>query len=136
MNIAIPFHPKLFETPKNYSSELFRRDFGAGLNVMVMEKAGFLDRIGRENVCPHIDAALDRARNILGLPPALETDPLHQERQKLEAVRRELTGALERANEVMQTPVSRSRALLPVKSTNTLVSGNGKPTNGNGKPKS
>ena len=35
----------------------------------VMEKAGFLDEIGRENVCPDVDAALARARKILGLPP-------------------------------------------------------------------
>src|SRR4029434_6052383 len=26
--------------------------------LLVMEKAGFVDRMGRENVCPHIDAAL------------------------------------------------------------------------------
>jgi hypothetical protein len=36
MNIAIPFRPKLFETLKNYSGALFRRDFAAGLNAMVM----------------------------------------------------------------------------------------------------
>jgi SulP family sulfate permease len=35
----------------------------------VMEKAGFLDQIGRENVCADVDAALARAREILGLPP-------------------------------------------------------------------
>jgi len=33
--------------------------------LLVMDKAGFLDRIGRENVCAHIDAALERAREIL-----------------------------------------------------------------------
>src|SRR5213075_35545 len=53
--------------------------------LFVMEKAGFLDRIGRQNACAHIDAALDRAREILGLPPAPPTDPHHQEKQKLEA---------------------------------------------------
>src|SRR5262245_41225819 len=37
--------------------------------LMVMENAGFLDRIGRENVCLHVEAALARAREILGLPP-------------------------------------------------------------------
>jgi SulP family sulfate permease len=37
--------------------------------LLVMENGGFLDRIGRENVCPHLDAALARAREILGLPP-------------------------------------------------------------------
>jgi sulfate permease, SulP family len=36
---------------------------------MMMETAGFLDRIGRENVCANIDAALERAREILNLPP-------------------------------------------------------------------
>lgn len=34
-----------------------------------MDKAGFLDRLGHENVCPDIAASLARAREILGLPP-------------------------------------------------------------------
>jgi len=33
--------------------------------LFVMDKAGFLERVGRENVCAHIDAALERAREIL-----------------------------------------------------------------------
>jgi SulP family sulfate permease len=37
---------------------------------LVMDQAGFLDRIGRENLQPDIDTALDRARVILGLSPA------------------------------------------------------------------
>ena len=49
--------------------------------TMVMEKAGFIDRLGRENVCPHIDAALARAREILHLPPAPSLDPNHEEKQ-------------------------------------------------------
>jgi SulP family sulfate permease len=36
---------------------------------MMMETAGFLDQIGRENVCANIDAALERANEILNLPP-------------------------------------------------------------------
>jgi SulP family sulfate permease len=43
--------------------------------LLVMEKAGFLDRIGRENVCVHIDAALERARKILGSPATMRSDP-------------------------------------------------------------
>ncbi len=35
---------------------------------MTMDKSGFLAQLGSENVCPHIDAALQRARVILGLP--------------------------------------------------------------------
>lgn len=35
-----------------------------------MVKAGFIDELGEENVCPHIEASLERARAILGLPPA------------------------------------------------------------------
>jgi SulP family sulfate permease len=42
--------------------------------LLVMENAGFLDRIGRENVCPHVEAALERARELLGLPPAQPLD--------------------------------------------------------------
>src|SRR5262245_746540 len=50
--------------------------------LLVMEKAGFIDRLGRENVCPHIDAALERARLILGLPPvAPPGDPHEEEKQ-------------------------------------------------------
>jgi SulP family sulfate permease len=72
--------------------------------TMVMEKAGFLERLGYENVCPHVDAALDRARVILGLPPAVSTDPLHEEKKKLETVRQELAGALERIDDVLKSP--------------------------------
>ncbi|HWX19289.1 MAG TPA: sulfate permease [Candidatus Binatia bacterium] len=72
--------------------------------LMVMEKAGFIDRLGRENVCPHIDAALDRARQILNLPPAPSRDPHFEEKQKLEAVRLELTQALDRMNDVLKAP--------------------------------
>jgi sulfate permease, SulP family len=36
---------------------------------MIMDRAGFLDQLGRENVCADIDAALERAREILDLPP-------------------------------------------------------------------
>lgn len=40
--------------------------------LLVMDNGGFLDRIGRENVCAHLDAALARAREILeGRRPAL-----------------------------------------------------------------
>ncbi len=39
--------------------------------LLVMDKAGFLDRIGRENVCADIDAGLARARELLGLPPVV-----------------------------------------------------------------
>ncbi len=49
--------------------------------LMVMEKAGFIDRIGHENVCPHIDAALARAREILGLAPVSpEGGPIDERR--------------------------------------------------------
>jgi len=72
--------------------------------LMVMENAGFLDRIGRENVCPHVDASLDRARVLLGLPPAPSTDPLHAEKESLEAARQELSDAMERANRMLNKP--------------------------------
>ena len=35
--------------------------------LLVMDKAGFLDRMGRENVCADLDASLARARELLGL---------------------------------------------------------------------
>jgi len=36
--------------------------------LFMMDKAGFLDRLGRENVCANIDLALARAREILAQP--------------------------------------------------------------------
>jgi SulP family sulfate permease len=71
---------------------------------VVMENAGFIERLGPENVCPHIDAALARARQILRLPPAPVTDPHHAEKQQLEAVRLELANALDRVNHVLKSP--------------------------------
>jgi sulfate permease, SulP family len=72
--------------------------------LFVMEKAGFLDRIGRENVCPHVVAALARSREVLGLPPEPSSDPLNEERQKLAAARQELASAIERADRVLNAP--------------------------------
>ena len=86
--------------------------------LMVMEKAGFLDRIGRENVCPHIDAALARAREILGFPPAPPTDPLHDEKQKLDAARQELRSALEGALKVLNSPSNTGSGDLPPQDRN------------------
>jgi SulP family sulfate permease len=74
--------------------------------LLVMDKSGFLDRIGRENVCAHIDAALDRAREILGLPPATPTDPNHEEKRRLEAVRQELADVLEKVQGSLKSPSS------------------------------
>ena len=71
--------------------------------MMVMERAGFIDRLGPENVCPHIDAALARAREILHLPPAPTTDPHYEEKQRLEAARLELSNALLRVNDVLKS---------------------------------
>src|SRR6185369_13558450 len=72
--------------------------------LFMMDKAGFLDRLGRENVCANIEHALERSREILGLPPEPPSDPLHAERQKIETVRQELAGALERAGKVLNAP--------------------------------
>ena len=33
--------------------------------LLTMQKDGFIDELGEENVCPHLDAALERAREIL-----------------------------------------------------------------------
>ena len=73
--------------------------------LAVMENAGFIDRLGRENVCPHITAALARAREILGLPPVDEPpephETLHSERQAVEAARKELAESLARAERIL-----------------------------------
>ena len=33
--------------------------------LLSMQKDGFIDDLGEDNVCPHLDAALDRAKEIL-----------------------------------------------------------------------
>jgi SulP family sulfate permease len=56
--------------------------------LFMMDKAGFLDRLGRENVCANIQLSLDRSRELLGLPPApVPDDPLGEEKSRLEAPR-------------------------------------------------
>ncbi len=79
MKLTVVFRPKFFETPNGYSAK----------------------DIGRENVCPHIDAALDRAREILDLPPAISKDPLEMEKKGLQEASDELALALERANQAL-----------------------------------
>jgi SulP family sulfate permease len=39
--------------------------------MVALERSGLLARIGEANVHLHIDDALDRAREILGLPPGV-----------------------------------------------------------------
>lgn len=80
--------------------------------LLTMQRAGFIDRIGQDNVCPHIDAALDRARQILGLPPAVSADPLHAQKQELELARQEITLALQRANQALNLPAANPAAEL------------------------
>lgn len=79
--------------------------------LAVMENAGFIDRLGRENVCPHITAALARAREILKLPPVDEPpepeEIVHNEKQQIEAARRELSEAIARAGKLLGDPKSK-----------------------------
>ena len=68
-----------------------------------------VDRLGKENVCANIELSLAGAREILGLPPASPSDPLHAEKQKLEAARQELASALERAHKMLNSPGGQSK---------------------------
>ena len=72
--------------------------------LFMMDKAGFLDRLGKVNVCANIELALERAREILGLPPAPARDLLAEERQKIETARQELASAVERAGKALNAP--------------------------------
>lgn len=72
--------------------------------LFMMDKAGFLDRLGRENVCANIHLSLERSREILGLPPVPLNDPLNVEKQKIEVARRELATAFERASNILNAP--------------------------------
>jgi SulP family sulfate permease len=81
--------------------------------LAVMENSGFIDHLGRENVCPHITAALARAREILGLPPVVEPPEPHEslraEKQELDAARRELSEALDRAQRILSKPANQTQ---------------------------
>jgi SulP family sulfate permease len=72
--------------------------------LFMMDKAGFLDRLGRENICADLEHALERSREILGLPPASATDPLRLEKERIETARRELAEAVKRAGEMLNAP--------------------------------
>ncbi len=74
--------------------------------LFMMDKAGFLDQLGRKNICADLEQALERAREILGLPPAPSHDPLQEEKEKFETARRELAVALERAGKVFNPPAN------------------------------
>ncbi|MBI5770240.1 MAG: STAS domain-containing protein [Verrucomicrobia bacterium] len=82
--------------------------------LAVMVNSGFIDRIGEENVCPHIAAALERARAILGLPPAPESHddnaPLQSQKLQLEAAHRELSEAVARAGKLLGETKSAPRS--------------------------
>jgi sulfate permease, SulP family len=54
--------------------------------LFMMDKAGFLDRLGRENVCADIDLSLARSRELLGLAPGPSEGAANQEEQALKAV--------------------------------------------------
>jgi SulP family sulfate permease len=96
--------------------------------LLVMDNAGFLDRIGPENVCAHVDAALARAREILGLPPAPPPDAHHEEKQRLEAARQELTSALEKVQDVLNSPSGKNRTLSRAGKPTNVGSDDGKKT--------
>ena len=38
--------------------------------LVTMQRDGFIDQLGEQNVCPHQDAALERAREILAAKTA------------------------------------------------------------------
>jgi len=81
--------------------------------LFMMDKAGFLDRLGRENVCANIELSLARAREILRLPPAPTPDPSHTHRLELEAARLEMAQAFRRAHEALERAAGRTTTLPP-----------------------
>lgn len=53
--------------------------------LFMMDKAGFLDQLGKENVCANIELALARSREILGLAPVSIAAPLQAENPSVKA---------------------------------------------------
>ena len=85
--------------------------------LLVMERAGFIDRLGRENVCPHVDAALERAREILGLPHSGPSDDWETRTRELSAARDEISQALDRANKLLNSSSNKNSTPPAAKST-------------------
>jgi len=94
--------------------------------LFMMDKAGFLDRLGRENTCANIELSLARAREILGLPPAPPSDPHHEEKQRLETARQELTSALEKVQVALKSPGAEKRGLPPPDKAHSIKTANEK----------
>jgi SulP family sulfate permease len=76
--------------------------------LFMMDKAGFLDRLGRENVCANIELSLARSREILGLPPAPPADLTQAHKLELEAARQNLAQAFKRADEALGRAAGRA----------------------------
>jgi SulP family sulfate permease len=72
--------------------------------LFMMDKAGFLDHLGRENVGANIHLSLERSREILGLPPVSLNDPLNVEKQKIEVARREPATAFGHSSNILNVP--------------------------------
>ena len=79
--------------------------------LFMMDKAGFLDRLGKENVCANIELSLARAREILGLPPASPIDFTQAHQQELEIARQTLAQAFKRADEALGRAAGRTTTL-------------------------
>lgn len=87
--------------------------------LFAMDRAGFLDRLGRENVCAHVEDSLDRAREILGLPVAAATDPLRAEKEQLDNARAELARALKRVDAMLQRGPADAATTVPATGAKT-----------------
>jgi hypothetical protein len=98
---------------------------GGPTGAFIVILYGIGAKYGIENVCPHVEAALTRARRILGLPPAPPSDPFTEERGKLETAREELAAALERVNGVLQRPAASNPELSRISAAASVTNGNG-----------
>ena len=69
--------PAVDATAMNALKSLHERCAAKGIHIVfshvneqpwhTMEKAGFIDEVGRDNFCPHIDDALERAAELAGV---------------------------------------------------------------------
>ena len=67
--------PAIDVTAMNAIEELYKRCEKKGIKLIfshvndqpmrVMEKAGFIDKLGRENFCEHIDSAITKAKQCI-----------------------------------------------------------------------
>jgi hypothetical protein len=126
MRLNIPFRPKLLETLKGYRSRDFLPDLIAGVTVGIVALPLAMAFAIASGVKPEagIFTAVIAGLIISALGGSkVPSDPNHEEKQRLELARQQLTSALQKVRDALNPP-TRNNRILPQAGQPTIV-GNG-----------